>query len=250
MSHWHDDHIGGLPSVLALLRRLWDERNSPALFRPPRLHKFPIPASQVDPRDNLSSIIDSLPPNSFTPNPQGGPIHNLYDSQNISSLQVLHTPGHTLDSICLYLPDDRALYTADTVLGQGTAVFTDLALYLSSLKKMIEFGEPYTAVYPGHGPVVPDGPKLIKEYAQHRLDREKEIVALLRSPPPPDSGVWTTWLLVSKIYAAYPKDLWLAACHSVELHLYKLEGEGLVSRTGGQDEHTSWMYHGKQSQRL
>ena len=33
--------------------------------------------------------------------------------------------AYSANSICLYLPIDRALYAADAVLGQGAAVFED-----------------------------------------------------------------------------------------------------------------------------
>lgn len=202
-------------------------------------------------------------------------------------MKVLHTPGHTSDSICLYIPADRALYTADTVLGQGTAVFEDLAAYVGSLRKMLAFSKSdpassnsypalsksnfhteggesaYDVLYPGHGPVVKDGPGTISMYIAHRMQREKQIVDLLAAPPPsPDSfpappqipashstpapssqpvpsstpqhgdsePFWTTWTLVATIYKSYPENLWLPAAHGVGLHLVKLEGEGRVVR--------------------
>ncbi|KAF8209274.1 hypothetical protein K438DRAFT_1961005 [Mycena galopus ATCC 62051] len=66
---------------------------------------------------------------------------------------VLHTPGHTLDSICLHVPQDHVLYTADTVFRQGTTVFEDLTTYITSLCKMLVFANAEGALilYPGHG---------------------------------------------------------------------------------------------------
>ncbi|MEM2878904.1 MAG: MBL fold metallo-hydrolase, partial [Candidatus Hadarchaeales archaeon] len=34
-------------------------------------------------------------------------------------LQVLHTPGHTAGSICLYEPERRMLFSGDTVFADG-----------------------------------------------------------------------------------------------------------------------------------
>ncbi|KAK0461466.1 beta-lactamase-like protein [Armillaria novae-zelandiae] len=210
LSHWHQDHVRGLPSVLSLLKRLWDERKHTEPFKPPRLHKYPIPPGTVSPKHQvLSSVID----------------------------------GHTIDSICLYIPDDEALYTADSVLGQGTAVFEDLFDYISSLRKMLDFGKgtqalhPYRRLYPGHGPVVEEGEQVISTYIRHRIEREEQIVALLDTA---DQAAWTTWSLVSNIYSTYPESLWLPAAHSVDLHLKKLEKDGVVNRLDGVDEHTSW----------
>ncbi|KAJ7144768.1 beta-lactamase-like protein [Mycena crocata] len=249
ISHWHHDHVGGLPAVLALLRRLWNERNVSASFKPPRLHKFPSPT-----HNRLPSILESIPAGLYTPSPAGTLFHDLHDAQVISQasqLLVLHTPGHTVDSICLHVPQDNALYTADTVLGQGTAVFEDLATYIASLRKMLDFRREhgYAILYPGHGPVVSDGEQAITTYIKHRLEREAQIMTILKSPPPvasvaggADRAPWTTWTVVTNIYAGYPESLWLPAAHGVNLHLRKLEGEGTVKRVGGEGKDTQWAF--------
>jgi len=225
---------------------------------PPRLHKFPYEPPEAEnaheTKRTLPSIIDALPPGSYIPSPNGHVFHDLHDSQILlhCGVRVLHTPGHTKDSICLHIPQDHALYTADSVLGQGTAVFEDLSEYLASLQKMLDFnnGDPETAylpVYPGHGPVVPKGKDLIKTYIQHRLEREEQIVKVLKMSPPPNeedpdtpAKYWTTWTIVTVMYASYPESLWPAAAHSVELHLRKLENDGVVRRVGGEAPHTIW----------
>ena len=259
LSHKHGDHVGGLPSVLGLLKKLWEERNltlvgNKSSYRPPRIHKFPLPSDAPD--AVLQHILDSLPSDLYTPNAAGNPLHDLSDSQifPLTNLRVLHTPGHTPDSIALYLPSDRALYTADTVLGQGTAVFEDLTDLISSLRKILEFGKTeggkYTRLYPGHGPVVDDGASLIETYISHRLEREEQIVGTLKTPPPVvasgfgggEAGLWTTWTLVTTIYAKYPESLWLPAAHSVDLHLKKLERDGKVKRVGGEGKDTQWAF--------
>ncbi|KAJ7157355.1 beta-lactamase-like protein [Mycena filopes] len=254
ISHWHHDHVGGLPSVLALLGRLWDERNAPAPFLPPRLHKLPFPSSTKPPDTQLPTILAALPPGSYTPSPAGAVFHDLHDGQVLSpsQLRVLHTPGHTTDSIALHVPQDRALYTADTVLGQGTAVFEDLAAYVASLRRMRAFVAEHGAgtLYPGHGPVLKDGEQVIETYIKHRMEREAQIVGVLKTPPPAASaaaesgasGPWTTWTLVATIYAAYPESLWLPAARGVDLHLRKLEEEGVVKRLGGEGKDTSWEF--------
>jgi glyoxylase-like metal-dependent hydrolase (beta-lactamase superfamily II) len=100
--------------------------------------------------------------------------------------------------------------------------------------------EKETKLYPGHGPVVVDGRKLIKTYIQHRLDREEEIVQVLCSDESVKDGTWTTWAIVSKIYAAYPQNLWLPAAHGVDLHLKKLKTDGRVKHIGGEGKDGQW----------
>ncbi|KAF7302392.1 Metallo-beta-lactamase domain-containing protein [Mycena chlorophos] len=239
ISHWHHDHVGGLPGVLALLRKLWDERNVSTPFKPPRLHKFPM--VEAHPRDETSSLLASLSADAYTPAASGNAFHNLGDGQIINTLRVLHTPGHTPDSIALHVPGDNALYTADTILGQGTAVFEDLAVYMRSLQTMLDFVKENNAgkLYPGHGPVVKDGTELISMYITHRQERDKQLLELLRSKPE-GGGPWTTWTMVTNLYKSYPQALWEPAAHSVDLHMRKMQGEGLVRKLGGEERHTQW----------
>jgi glyoxylase-like metal-dependent hydrolase (beta-lactamase superfamily II) len=125
-------------------------------------------------------------------------------------LEVVHTPGHTTDSISILLrttetplhPASRskkspvALFSFDTVLGHGTAVFSSLATYLSSLSSLISLLSPTSTapppssssesqspipIYPGHGPVIEDGVAKLKEYRKHRLDRENQVVEALKN---------------------------------------------------------------------
>ena len=248
LSHQHRDHTQGLPSVLALLRRLWS--GEMADFRPPRIHKYPLPLHLPDMA--LQTMLDKLPGDSFTSPEDSGVIHQLRELQiihgNESSLQVLHTPGHTTDSICIYLPEEKALFTADTVLGQGTAVFEDLATYMTSLRSLLQFGcqpaNQFRTLYPGHGPVVKDGPKLIDEYIKHRAEREAQIVQVL-SAPAPSGNAWRLEELVANIYANYPRSLWGPAAHGVLLHLRKLKTEEKVEHLEGEGENSSWVLRSK-----
>lgn len=194
-----------------------------------------------------------LPKDLYIHASNGSVFHDLQDGQvfqdsdRTTIFRVLHTPGHTVDSIALHLPEDKALYTADTVLGYGTSVFEDLGSYLNSLRRLLDLGSndedgDYDTLYPGHGPVVEHGRETISLYIQHRLDREKEILRVIRSPIPGDSNneYWTTWEIVKVIYKEYPENLWLPACRSVELHLLKLQGDGLVRHIGGEGPEAKW----------
>ena len=91
--------------------------------------------------------------------------------------------------------------------------------------------------------MVSSGQETIDTYIRHRLEREEQIVTLLRSTNSiQGENPWTTWSLVSQIYAAYPENLWLPASHGVNLHLQKLEKDGVVVKEGGEGVQTSWVY--------
>ena len=251
LTHRHIDHVYGVPSVLSLCRELWTKRNPEKSFVPPRIHKFPLPATEHD--AVLDKLVLKLREGDYTPAPGGGHFHDLADSQRIIpsvlppssdardwELQVLQCPGHTVDSISLVFPADRSLFTGDSVLGQGTAMFEDLGDYLASLQKMLDASDKYETINPGHGPVVPNGPQTIRTYINHRLEREAQIVELLRTTPP--DGTWTTWTITLKVYEGYPEELLEAATNGIQSHLKKLEKEGRVESLGGERKDERWVF--------
>jgi glyoxylase-like metal-dependent hydrolase (beta-lactamase superfamily II) len=143
-------------------------------------------------------------------------------------VRAVHTPGHTGDHVAFWLSDDRALFTGDAVLGRGTSFIDppegDLVQYLRGLERMAELA-PRT-IYPGHGPIVLRAPEKLREYLEHRAERERQILAALADEPRSIAGI------VAIVYAAYPMEVHELAGRSVLAHLKKLEAEGRVQRRG------------------
>ncbi|KAJ3514177.1 hypothetical protein NLJ89_g2528 [Agrocybe chaxingu] len=258
ISHWHFDHVGGIPSVLALLKELWERRNSGTPYVPPRLHKYPIGDALKGEHNShyfkLPKLIEELSKELYTATPNGDAFHDLQEGQlfkepsGAALLHVLHTPGHTVDSICLHVPQDRALYTADTseqdaaFWGPGATTPSD-----SGFDTRQDIDLEYVTLYPAHGAVVANGRETISTYIKHRLEREDQILGVLNSSIPAEllengvqAGHWTTWNIVRVIYKAYPENLWIPAARGIDLHLTKLEGEGFVKRVGGEATETEW----------
>ena len=68
--------------------------------------------------------------------------------------QIIHTPGHTQGSVCLYFQEERKLFSGDTLFRCGYGR-TDLpggnyGQLISSLEQLMTL-PPETEVFPGHG---------------------------------------------------------------------------------------------------
>jgi len=145
-----------------------------------------------------------------------------------ATLRAVHTPGHAVDHLCFVLEEEGSLFSGDNVLGVGTTVIPaqggNLADYMASLRRLLELAP--DTIYPAHGPRIADGTAKIREYIDHREERDQQILAAMRQ------GAERIPAIVKIVYAAYPEALHAAAGHSVCSHLLKLEHEGRVARTG------------------
>ncbi|RRO14153.1 MBL fold metallo-hydrolase [Saccharopolyspora rhizosphaerae] len=92
--------------------------------------------------------------------PSRQPDGRLLDRQTFHigrlSLQVVHTPGHTPGSVCLYCPDLATVFTGDTLFAGGPGAtgrsFSDHDAILDSIRDRLLPLPPRTRVRPGHGP--------------------------------------------------------------------------------------------------
>jgi glyoxylase-like metal-dependent hydrolase (beta-lactamase superfamily II) len=146
-------------------------------------------------------------------------------------LSSLETPGHTRESLCFWDASEGVLFTGDLVAGTGTVVVDDqpgaLADYIASLERLVAL-KPRT-IYPGHGPVVEDGPGKIQEYLDHRRQRVQQVVDALSA-----SGARTVDELVSTIYVDVPSNLVAMAARNVRANLDMLAADGKVVAAAGE----------------
>ena len=82
------------------------------------------------------------------------PIEPLKNPPLMADMQLLHTPGHTPGSVCLYWPDEKVLFSGDTLFRMGYGR-TDLpggnmAQLIDSLEHLFTLPSD-VGVYPGHG---------------------------------------------------------------------------------------------------
>lgn len=206
ISHGHGDHWGGLHDIL-----------SSATLNPNKsiqVHKFPVPhGCHLDHLDRFPKDIS---------------VKDLVDKQVFKTddvtLKVIYTPGHTKDHCTFWLEEEQSIFTADCILGQGTAVFEDLSEYIKGLQNLTTFNP--KQLYPGHGPLIENGVDKINEYINHRLEREQQVIGLLSNGT---KESWTPMEIVEVLYKGYPESLHLPAAHGIVLHLIKLQRDGKVT---------------------
>lgn len=150
-------------------------------------------------------------------------------------LEVVHTPGHSPGHICLWLAEEALLFTGDHIVGISTVTVGpphgDMIDYLSSLRKLLRY--PAQRILPAHGPVMEDARAKIQEYYDHRLEREAQIVRVLR-----EGRKMTPKQLMMSIYAVeLDERFYEVAERQILGHLGKLEKEGRV---------TSWPSEGEE----
>jgi len=68
------------------------------------------------------------------------------------SLQLILTPGHSFDSIVVYVKEDRVLLAADTVMPVPYFVWGDREQFIDSLEKLLELN--LDSIVQGHGEVL------------------------------------------------------------------------------------------------
>lgn len=85
--------------------------------------------------------------------------HFLEDGQMLSlagfSMEVLHTPGHTVGSSCYYLEEEEVLLSGDTLfagsMGRTDLPTGDTRQMEHSLQRLAQIMPERVRVYPGHG---------------------------------------------------------------------------------------------------
>lgn len=142
------------------------------------------------------------------------------------SLEVLHTPGHLGNHLCLGWGD--ACLTADHVMGWASSLVSppdgDLTDFMASCALLA--ARDWRVFYPGHGAPVEAPQARLDWLIGHRQAREAAIVQAL-SDGPADAAA-----LAAHVYADTPAALLPAATRNVLAHLIDLKQKSSVEPLG------------------
>jgi glyoxylase-like metal-dependent hydrolase (beta-lactamase superfamily II) len=141
----------------------------------------------------------------------------LADGDRFGPLRALATPGHAPDHLAFVA--GGLAFTGDAVLGAGSVfVAGQLADYLAALRRLRALD--LSALCPGHGPVIAAPASALDALVEHRLERERRIVAAL------DAGARTRDELLDRAWGEIPAGRRRAAAATLAAHLDKLADEG------------------------
>jgi glyoxylase-like metal-dependent hydrolase (beta-lactamase superfamily II) len=173
----------------------------------------------------LAELLD-IPTGGRGPGPEFKPDRILTDNDTVefggTTVRAVATPGHSADHLC-YLAGS-ALFTGDHIMGGSSVFVEDMTAYMASLRKIQQL--PLDVLYPGHGPAEYDPAAVIAEYIGHRLEREHQILEVVRS------GATSVGAIVAIVYEQVAPALHPLATIAVRAHLEKLAGEGIVRVDG------------------
>lgn len=156
LTHVHFDHIGGLGVIKTNAKIMMHAEDAKMVGTPATASTF---YGERAPTFNIDVL--------------------LKDGDKIdlgsSILSVIHTPGHTPGSICLYEPESKSLFSGDTIFPHGGIGRTDLIggsskALVASIERLMKLD--VEVLYPGHGEVTANK---VKEQIQQSLGFAKAV---------------------------------------------------------------------------
>lgn len=195
LTHVHPDHVGGS-------EELADRHGAPVLCGPGGAGLLPFPARELAEGEKIRV---------------GG-----------ATLTVVHAPGHAPEHLCFLLEEERALFSGDVIVGEGTVMITppegDMARYMRSLRRLQALA--LRRIYPGHHAVIDQPDLKLAALIAHREQRTRKVLgALSRGPRPIED-------LLREVYADVAPPLLPLARGSLEAILLMLEQDGSARREG------------------
>lgn len=168
---------------------------------------------------------------------EGGEIFKFDDFE----LEIIHTPGHSPGSVCLYNRQTRDIFSGDTLLEEVSSnpvaeitppengqVYQSLHIYQKSLAALRELD--INRVAPGHGSEFSNHRDRIDQLFRHHKERRSQLLELLREYPEREGKKYpmTQFTLSGQLFPDLKGfDIFLGISE-VRGHLEILEKDGLV----------------------
>ncbi|MGA8831742.1 MAG: MBL fold metallo-hydrolase [Desulfomonilaceae bacterium] len=254
LTHAHSDHIGLAPSIAQLSGadvyvQKWDagkialggkkdSANRGEMYRRFFLEAG-VPNAMLE--QTLRSMLERFRKFYVTFSDEkaleGGEVFSFDDF----SLDVIHTPGHTPGSICIFNRVDGTLFSGDSLLEKissnpmaaiGSPAenvnYRSLERYLASLE-VIE-GLPVKAVLPGHGPPFSNHRKRVREIHTHHGVRMTEVLSIFEKNNTnlATGGGVTGFTVANRLFHCLEGIELFLGLSEAQGHLEVLEQKGLV----------------------
>ena len=222
ITHCHADH-----SPLAAWLR--EESGAPTIAYGP--HPRPEPGTEPLDESTVDSAsgteVEETTDYDFAPDVTAADGDVVVDVAGLR-MSAVHTPGHTSNHMCWSLDTERALFTGDHVMGWSTTVVSppdgEMTAYLDSLRRVA--GRDDAMLWPTHGPPRDDARSYVTALVEHRLQRERGVLDVVRS------GRSTIPEMVAVLYADVREELHKPAGRSVWAHLERLVANGEIAVAG------------------
>ena len=157
VTHGHPDHTGPLKGLSRLTGAVIAVHPSDTRYREETNSRWLHYPAQPPAFDWNQPFLHRIPAHELIEDGQVLPV--------LGGLQVLHTPGHTPGSVCLYLAGPKVLFTGDTLLADGHRFHrpvafpgTNLRDYRASVERLAQL--PFETACVGHGKPLRQGAAL------------------------------------------------------------------------------------------
>ena len=137
-----------------------------------------------------------------------------------TTMEIIFTPGHAENHVCLALVEDGLLLSGDHILNGSTTVINPpdghMGDYLDSLDVLTAACHEHQIqhILPAHGYVLDHAVKVVAHLKAHRLGREEKIAGVMQAHP---EGTLDDW--VAKAYDDVSNQLWPVAKRSLLAHV-------------------------------
>jgi glyoxylase-like metal-dependent hydrolase (beta-lactamase superfamily II) len=165
-------------------------------------------------------------------------VHRLTDGERIelggTTLETIHTPGHTPGHIAFFIPEHALLFSGDIDLTPFGPFyghdFADISDFLASIEKLKQVKA--KMVVSGHaGPFKDNLPERFRRYGEVIHSRDRLLLEKLNQPKSFEDFKGDN--LFYKAYPDYPDLIrWFELVH-IEKHLMRLNTMGKVRQEGG-----------------